>query len=195
LRNACLDLLAASERNEDFARAMDQYRDADNMTDRLAALSTLAQHDTPQRKEAMDDFYRHFENEPLVIDKWLSLQATIAEPGTLDHVRELTRHPAFSFANPNRVRALIGAFATNPTQFNRADGEGYAFVMDTALMLDARNPQVAARLMGAFKSWRVMEAGRRRLAEAALRRGAQTKELSRDVADIIGRALADQPGD
>ncbi|MGD9844139.1 MAG: aminopeptidase N [Variibacter sp.] len=194
LRNACLDLLAATGKHEALTRAMNQYRSANNMTDRLAALATLAQHDTPERGAAMEDFYRRFENEPLVIDKWLSMQATIPEKGALERVRDLTRHAAFSFANPNRVRALIGAFAQmNPTQFNRADGAGYDFVMDTALMLDARNPQVAARLMGAFKSWRVMEPGRRTRAQAALRRGMETKGLSRDVSDIVQRALADQP--
>jgi aminopeptidase N len=194
LRNAGLDLLAATGKHDALARAMDQYQSADNMTDRLAALATLAQHDTPERKTAMEDFYRRFENEPLVIDKWLSMQAMIPEKGTLERVRDLTRHAAFSFANPNRVRALIGAFAQmNPTQFNRADGAGYDFVMDTALMLDERNPQVAARLMGAFKSWRVMEPGRRTRAQAVLRRGMEMKALSRDVSDIIQRALADQP--
>jgi aminopeptidase N len=194
LRNACLDLLAATGKRDALTRAMDQYHSADNMTDRLAALATLAQHDTPERKIAMEDFYRRFENEPLVIDKWLSMQAMIPEKGTLERVRDLTRHAAFSFTNPNRVRALIGAFAQmNPTQFNRADGAGYDFVMDTALMLDDRNPQVAARLMGAFKSWRVMEPGRRAYAQAALRRGMETKALSRDVSDIVQRALADQP--
>jgi aminopeptidase N len=164
------------------------------MTDRLVALATLAQHDTPERTAAMDDFYKRFESEPLVIDKWLSMQAVIPEKATLERVRDLTRHPAFSFANPNRIRSLIGAFAQmNPTQFNRADGAGYDFVMDTALMLDERNPQVAARLMGAFKSWRVMEPSRRARAQNALRRAAATERLSRDLSDIVQRALADQP--
>jgi aminopeptidase N len=194
LRNACLDLMAATSGREPLARAMRQYQGADNMTDRLAALATLAQHDTAERTAAMDDFYKRFEREPLVIDKWLSMQAVIPERATLERVRDLTRHPAFSFANPNRIRSLIGAFAQmNPTQFNRADGAGYDFVMDTALMLDEHNPQVAARLMGAFKSWRVMEPNRRARAQTALRRAAGTERLSRDLSDIVQRALADQP--
>ncbi len=101
-------------------------------------------------------------DDPLIVDKWLALQATIPEPATLDRVKALTAHPAFSFANPNRVRALIGAFAmANQTQFNRADGAGYDFLVDTVLALDPKNPQVAARLLSALKSWRVLEPGRR----------------------------------
>jgi aminopeptidase N len=99
-------------------------------------------------------------------------------------------HPAFSITNPNRVRALIGAFAhSNPTQFNRADGQGYDFVAETILALDPKNPQVASRMATAFRSWRTMEAGRRAKAEAALRRIRSTAALSRDVSDIVERAL------
>src|SRR5579884_1107171 len=112
----------------------------------------------------------------------VALQATIPEPATLARVRALTAHPAFSMANPNRVRALIGAFAQgNHTQFNRADGAGYDFVADIVLELDPKNPQVAARLMGAFRSWRALEPKRRARAEATLRRIAATPSLSRDV--------------
>ena len=192
LRNACLDLLAMTETSEAIARAFAQYQNADNMTDRTAALENLAQHDRPERTAALDDFYARYADDPLIIDKWLALQAAIPEPATLDRVRTLTKHPAFSMANPNRVRALIGAFAqVNHTQFNRGDGAGYDFVADFVLALDPKNPQVAARLMGAFRSWRALEAGRRGRAEAALRRVAATPLLSRDVHDIVARTLAD----
>ncbi len=99
------------------------------MTDRMAALATLSHHDTPQRSAAFDEFYLRYQADPLVIDKWLALQAAIPEPATLDRVRALTGHAAFSMSNPNRVRALIGSFAHgNQTQFNRADGAGYDFI-------------------------------------------------------------------
>jgi aminopeptidase N len=192
LRNVALDLLAATGSGRAIKRAARQYASADNMTDRMAALTTLAQHDVPQRAAALDDFYRRFANDPLVVDKWFSLQAAIPEPGALDRVRELTKHPAFSFSNPNRIRSLIGAFAqANPTQFNRLDGQGYDFVIDTVLALDPKNPQVAARMLSAFKSWRALEAVRRARAEAALRRVEAAPSLSRDVQDIVERTLAE----
>jgi aminopeptidase N len=193
LKNACLDLLAADGREEGIALAARQFAGADNMTDRLAALATLSLHDRPQRAAALDEFYRRYQGDPLVIDKWFALQAAIPEAATLDRVRRLTEHPAFSFANPNRTRALIGAFAhANQTQFNRPDGAGYDFLADTVLALDGKNPQVAARLLSAFKSWRALEAGRRARAEATLRRVAAAGNLSRDTADIVRRALGDE---
>jgi aminopeptidase N len=192
LRNVCLDLLAVTGRDDGIARAFAQYRDADNMTDRMAALDTLSQHDRPERTEAFENFYRRYADDPLIIDKWLALQAAIPEASTLDRVQALTRHPAFAVANPNRVRALIGSFAqVNHTQFNRADGAGFDFVADFVLALDPKNPQVAARLMGAFRSWRALEAKRRSRAEATLRRIAAAPSLSRDVQDIVARSLAD----
>ena len=192
LKNVCLDLLAVTQDSTAIARALDQYSSADNMTDRMAALETLAQHDRPERAAVLDDFYRRYADDPLIIDKWLALQAIIPEPATLDRVRALTGHPAFSMANPNRVRALIGAFAqANHTQFNRLDGAGYDFVADIVLKLDPKNPQVAARIMGAFRSWRALEARRRERAEATLRRVAATSNLSPDLHDIVARTLAD----
>src|SRR5690606_30780218 len=120
-----------------------------------------------------------------------SLQAAIAEPQTLDRVRALTTHPAFAMTNPNRVRALIGAFAhSNPREFNRAAGTGYDFIAEMVLALDPANPQVAARLATAFRSWRMLESGRRGKAEAAMRRIKTATTLSRDVADIVERSLA-----
>ena len=162
------------------------------MTDRMAALSTLAMHDVPQRQVALDDFYGRYSADPLIIDKWLALQAAIPETRTLDRVKALTAHPAFSMSNPNRVRSLIGAFAqANATQFNRADGAGYDFVAERILELDGKNPQVAARLMTAFRSWRALESGRRDRAKAALQRVDAATSLSVDVKDIVSRALAD----
>ena len=192
LRNVSIDLLTATKDPDAVRLVAQQYQSADNMTDRMMALYTLSLHDGPERAAAIEDFYRRYAQEPLIVDKWLGLQAGIPEAATLQRVRDLTTHPAFSFANPNRVRSLIGAFALgNPTQFNRADGAGFDFVAETVVSLDARNPQVAARLLSAFKSWRSLEPQRRAKAEAALRRVAAAPKLSRDVADIAQRALAD----
>jgi aminopeptidase N len=192
LKNVCLGLLAATEEDQAIALAFAQYQGADNMTDRMAALEILSLFDRPQRTQALEDFYGRYADDPLIIDKWLALQAAIPEAATLDRVRALTTHAAFSMANPNRVRALIGSFAqVNHTQFNRIDGAGYDFVGDAVLALDPKNPQVAARLMGAFRSWRALEARRRARAEATLRRVAAAPALSRDVHDIVARTLAD----
>jgi len=191
LRNVALDLLAATGAADAITRAARQYDAADNMTDRMAALATLSLHDTPERERALPDFYTRFAADALVIDKWFALQAMTPQSGTLDKVRSLTAHPAFSLANPNRVRSLIGAFAqSNPTQFNRADGAGYEFLADNVLALDPKNPQVAARMATAFRTWRTLEEGRRGKAEAALKRIKATPNLSRDLADIVERALA-----
>jgi len=193
LRNVCLDLMAATREREAIQIASRQYYGAGNMTDRVAALSSLSLSDTPERTAALEDFYARYRDDPLVVDKWFALQATVAEPATLDRVRTLTAHAAFSFANPNRVRALIHAFALgNQKEFNRADGAGYEFIVDVVLFLDPRNPQLAARLLSALKSWRVLEAGRRAFAQGALRRVSAVRSLSPDVADIVNRALAEE---
>jgi len=192
LKNVCLDLLAATQESHAIRLAAKQYDTANNMTDRMAALATLSLHDMPERKAAFDNFYERYRDDPLIIDKWFALQATTPDPGTLDRVKALTAHPAFSMANPNRVRSLIGAFAQgNATQFNRPDGLGYEFVADRILALDPANPQVASRMSTAFKSWRALESGRRARAETALRRIAEAQTLSRDVHDIVSRALAE----
>jgi aminopeptidase N len=192
LKNACLDLLAATQESHAIRLAAKQYDEADNMTDRMAALGTLSLHDVPERKAAFDDFYKRYKDDPLIIDKWFALQAMTPDPATLDRVRTLSAHPAFSMANPNRVRSLIGSFAQgNPTQFNRPDGAGYEFVADQILALDPANPQVASRMSTAFRSWRTLEAGRRARARTALQRIAAASKLSRDVGDIVQRALAE----
>jgi aminopeptidase N len=191
LRNVCLDLLAAGGKADAIARAERQYQAADNMTDRMAALATLAQHAGAARERALDDFYRRYADNALVIDKWFALQAMIPETATLERIRALTGHKAFDVSNPNRIRSLIGAFAQgNPSQFNRADGAGYGFITDHILALDPKNPQVAARLATAFRTWRSLEPDRRRHAEAALTRINARAGLSRDVAEIVERTLA-----
>lgn len=191
LKNACLDLMTVNGSHDAVGRAHRQFSAADNMTDRFFALYVLTQHDSAEREKALAEFHDRFRTDPLVIDKWLALQAQIPEPAALARVQALMKHAAFSLANPNRVRALIGTFAAaNPSQFNRADGKGYTFVADMAIELDGKNPQVAARLLSAFKSWRSLEPKRRKAAETGLKRIAASPGLSADSADIVGRTLA-----
>jgi aminopeptidase N len=190
LRNTALDLLTAGDKAQGALLATRQRETATTMTDEIAALSVLTHIPGQEREAALDAFYRAHEGEPLVIDKWFALQAAIPESGTLDRVKDLMKHKAFSFNNPNRLRSLAGSFAAlNQTQFNALDGSGYEFIAGIVLDLDAKNPQVAARLLSAFKSWRALEIKRRTLAERALRRVASAASLSPDVKDIAERSL------
>jgi aminopeptidase N len=191
LRQEVLGFLIAADGESGTALALEAFHAADNLTERFGALAALCQAATPERERALETFGKRYAGEPLVLDKWFALQASIPEEGALDRVRKLMAHPAFDIGNPNRARALIGGFASgNPSQFNRPDGKGYDFLADSALTLDRRNPQVAARLLGAFKTWRMLEPKRRAAAEATLRRVEAHKNLSRDAADIVERALA-----
>jgi aminopeptidase N len=190
MKQAALDLMVAADPSEAGPCAMQQFQNADNMTDMFGALSALTLNGASERKLALDSFFRAHAADPLVLDKWFALQAMIPEPGALKRVRALMGHHAFSMTNPNRLRSLIGSFAANTTQFNAQDGSGYAFLADIVLETDKRNAQVAARLLVAFKTWRTLEAGRRALAEEHLRRIAAASELSADVRDIVTRSLA-----
>ncbi|MFC6487998.1 aminopeptidase N [Nitratireductor sp. GCM10026969] len=191
LRNVLLEYLAAGA--ADPALATRQFQTAHNMTDRAAALTVLAHQfsRTEAAEEALSAFEETYRGEPLVLDKWFAVQALIPGPDTLERVRRLTGHSAFSLTNPNRVRSLVGTFASsNQSGFHRADGAGYRLLADTVLQLDGHNPQVAARLAVAFRSWRSLEQGRREEARKTLARIAEEKGLSRDLRDIVERTLA-----
>ena len=190
LRNATLDLIAAGAPNKGVQLAAEQFRAANNMTDQIGALNVLSLIPGDAREAALDSFFRAHASDPLVTDKWFAIQAMIPEEATLVRVKRLMNHHAFSLTNPNRLRSLIGAFATgNLTRFNAADGSGYDLLVETVIAVDPKNPQVAARLLAAFRSWRSLEPGRRAFAEAALQRVAAVKDLSADVRDIAQRSL------
>ncbi len=191
LVNTALDLVTGNRSPEAVRAIVDRFAAADNMTDRLAALSTLAHGAHEERFAAFELFYDRYRSDPLVLDKWFTLQSVVPAAETLDRVRELMSHPAFSKENPNRIRALVGGFAGgNQREFNRKDGAGFDFLADFVLDLDRRNPQTAARLLVNFRSWKALEEGRRGLAEKALRRIAAADHLSPDTRDIITRTLA-----
>jgi len=189
LRNAALDLICAGDARTGADIAMRQFQSAHNMTEQFGALAVLSMVAGDQREQALDAFYRTHASDPLVIDKWFALQALIPETETYERVRGLMEHHAFTYANPNRLRSLIGSFAANLTQFHAADGRGYDLIASVVMEIDSRNPQVAARLLGAFRTWRSMEAGRQAHAQLALKRVAATQGLSADVRDIVDRSL------
>lgn len=191
LRNVALDYLSRNDNTPQ--RAFAQFEAADNMTDRFAALTVLVHRfgESDEAQQALAAFEQRFGNDGLVMDKWFIVQATRPGTHTLDAVRQLTQHKLFSLDNPNRVRSLIGAFSSaNPTGYNRKDGTAYAFFADTILAIDPENPQLAARLLTAMRSWRSLEATRRELARSALSRIAASAELSTDLRDIVDRTLA-----
>jgi len=190
LRNVALDLLAAADPEKGRSRAVAQFEAASNMTDKLAALATLALLGGHAREEAFARFYAQYAGDPLVIDKWFSLQAMIPEEATTQRVLGLMTHRDFSLANPNRVRALIGAFANgNLTRFHALDGSGYDLLTGVVLEVDPKNPQLSARLLSALRSWRTMESRRRALIEARLKHIVDQENLSADLRDIATRAL------
>jgi aminopeptidase N len=139
----------------------------------------------------MTAFYGRWRDYPLVVDKWFRLQALSPLPGALARVQSLTLHPAYHKENPNRVRALVGAFCHgNPGHFHADDGSGYLFLSDQVLQIDPINPQVAARLVSAFNQWRRYDDHRQRLMQAELERIQGQDGVSRDVGEIVGRTLA-----
>jgi aminopeptidase N len=146
--------------------------------------------DRPQRRLALDRFYETWQGDPLVIDKWFSLQARSALPGTVERVRALSRHPAFDRKNPNRLRALVGAFAqSNQVRFHDPSGAGYAFLADEVAALDPQNPTMAARLVQPLCAWRRHEAGRQALMRQALERVLLTSGLSKNTYEVVAKSL------
>jgi aminopeptidase N len=189
LRNMALHWLSTASDRSWMVQADVQYRQADNMTDRFAALRALVHASAEEADAALSDFARRYAGDALVMDKWFAVQATRPNGEVAELLPRLMTHPAFSLKNPNKVRALIGSFAmANPVAFHRSDGAGYRLVADLVAELDAINPQVAARLAGAFARWRRYEPARADRMRAELERLAGGR-LSPDVGEIVAAAL------
>ncbi|HUI35749.1 MAG TPA: aminopeptidase N [Stellaceae bacterium] len=192
LRNVCLGYLAAGNSRDGARLAKAQFDAQHNMTDVLAALSVLNDTDGPERAAAVDAFYRRWQDEPLVIDNWFSIQARSTLPGAIAAVKELTRHPAFNRANPNRWRALISAFANgNRLHFHAASGEGYVFLADEVLAIDPSNPQLAARAVQPLGQWRRFDPARQALMKAQLQRIHDAAGLSTNTFEMVSKSLAE----
>ncbi len=160
------------------------------MTDRLAALSALINSQAPGSAAALAQFYADFEHEALVIDKWFTLQA-MARTADVAVVRALMKHPAFTLNNPNRARSLIFSFCNgNPSAFHAVDGSGYAFWAEQVIALNAMNPQLAARLARSLDRWRKFAPPQQQAMRAALKRVAAAPKLSKDVLEVVTKALA-----
>ena len=191
LANVCLRYLMELDDPQVRSGCRRQLETADNMTDALAALACFANADVEEREERFAWFEDKWKDDPLVLDKWFALQATSRLPDTLERVRGLVRHRRFDIRNPNRVRALIGAFCHfNQRRFHDASGAGYRFLSEHVLALDAFNPQTAARLLSAASRWRRLDANRGALLRAELERIAVTPKLSKDCYEVATKFLA-----
>ncbi|MCX8004207.1 MAG: aminopeptidase N [Burkholderiaceae bacterium] len=198
LRNLALAYLVQAEIDEALALARRQLEEADNITDRQAALAAIVNSRAPFKADILLRLAREWAREPLLMNKWFHVQATaVAHPGeppVLTRVKALTQHPAYSATNPNNVYALVLAFcAHNPAEFHRPDGSGYAFWVEQVLRLDRINPTVAARVARALERWRKYTPQRQRLMQAALQEVARAEPLSRDVREIVSKALENEP--
>jgi aminopeptidase N len=189
LRNAALRYLTAADDEAAATLADAHYRSAINMTDSIAGLAALTRMNSPRREAAFAHFHDRFKNDPLVLDKWMALQAGSCLPGTVDHVRALMKNPAFDIKNPNRVRSLVGAFAANHLRFHAGDGAGYRLVGETLRTLNAINPMVAARMAGAFENWRRYDAARQALMRAELETTMKMNGLSPNLFEVAGKML------
>jgi len=192
LQNMALAYLMLSERSDVLSLCLDQFDNADNMTERLSALASLVNSPFEEKRaKALESFAEHFKDNPLVMDQWFSVQAGSPLPGGLERVQQLMTHSAFTLKNPNKVRALIGAFANqNLINFHRADGAGYRFLADQVIALNALNPQIASRLLAPLTRWRKYDNGRQALMKGELERILASGELSRDVYEVVSKSLA-----
>ena len=192
LQNIALSYLMLSGKPQVLAAALEQFEHSDNMTERLTALAVLVNSPFEAEKAAaLASFAEQFKDNPLVMDQWFSVQAGSTLPGGLQRVRELMEHPAFTLKNPNKVRALVGAFAgQNLINFHAADGSGYRFLADLVIELNGFNPQIASRQLAPLTRWRKYDAARQALMKAELVRIRDSGELSSDVFEVVSKSLA-----
>ena len=189
LRGVALAYLAATGIADIPALVFEVFSDADGMTERQAALATLAHGDSDERAHALDIFYQRYRDNPLVLDKWFQVQAWSMRPDTVEAVRQLAEHPDFTLSNPNRVRSLYGAFTGNQAAFHQADGAGYRLIADLVIALDPRNPQTAARMIPPLGRWKRFDEARAAMMRAELERILAQPGLSRDTTEQASKSL------
>ena len=192
LQNIALSYLMLSGKPEVVAATLDQFDTSDNMTERLTALAVLVNSPFEAEKaQALAVFAENFKDNPLVMDQWFSVQSGSTLPGGLARVKALMEHSAFNIKNPNKVRALVGAFAgQNLINFHAADGSGYRFLADLVIQLNGFNPQIASRQLAPLTRWRKYDSARQALMKAELERIRASGELSSDVFEVVSKSLA-----
>ncbi|MEL6794901.1 MAG: aminopeptidase N C-terminal domain-containing protein, partial [Pseudomonadota bacterium] len=187
LRNTALGWITRRDGGE-TARA--QFANADNMTDSLAAMGALVGRMRDGAEAALAAFGERWKDDSLVLDKWYAMQAMSSAEGALSRVRALADDEAFNWRNPNKFRSLIAVFAANPVRFHEPSGAGYRFFADWLIKMDDVTPQTAARVAGAFETWRRYDEGRQALIRAELTRIQAKPKLSKDMGEIVGRILS-----
>jgi aminopeptidase N len=190
LKNTCLAYLVATGKPRHLATAQRQYDEADNMTDRLAAFSCLVHSPYPKKQALLNHFYSQWKSDTLVLDKWFAIQATSPQDDVVSEVKSLMSHPAFSLNNPNKVRSLLGAFVSNATGFHDADGHAYELIAEQIIALNSINPQVAARMASVFNNWKRLAEPYSSLMLAQLQNIQSHGGLSKDVSEIVDKALS-----
>jgi len=190
LRNVALYYLVRAMPGEGMGLAKSQYEHATNMSERMGALKAIIDSNDPLRDELLGDFYNRFQQHPLVVDKWFSTQAAAVRPTIVSDIKKLMEHPAFTLKNPNRVRAVFGAFAMrNMPGFHHASGEGYKLLADVVIQLNAINPQVAARLLTPMRQWKTFVPEAADKMKVELERILHSGELSPDVFEVVTKTL------
>ncbi|NOQ15183.1 MAG: aminopeptidase N, partial [Methyloprofundus sp.] len=190
IKNVCLDYLSQLETEASYRLLNEQFSTASTMTDQIAALGCIVNSQNPAKSDCLQQFYQQWQDEALVIDKWFSLQASSSQTNTFTVVQSLLQHSAFDLKNPNRVRALVGAFSlANPLHYHAINGQGYQFLADQVIALNSLNPQVASRMVGALTQWRRFDEQRQILIKQQLERIINTENISKDVFEIASKSL------
>lgn len=192
LKNLALAYLLATGKEEYLQLALQQYDAADNMTDQQAALTLVTHSDfSAAADDLLARFYDSWKDESLVVNQWLSVQASKPSEGALARVEALLQHPAYDAKNPNKIRSLVGAFCgQNPVNFHHQDGSGYAFLADQIIQLNKQNPQIASRLLGPLTRWKKYAPARQQQMRAELERIKASGDLSKDVFEVLTKSLA-----
>lgn len=192
LKNQALAYLMATGKDDYLVVAQQQFEEADNMTDSQTALTLIAHSEHRQAASTvLETFYQRWQNESLVVNQWLGVQASDPKAGALARVQALLEHPAYDSTNPNKIRALIAVFcAQNLLNFHNSDGSGYRFLADQIIVLNTQNPQIASRLLTPLTRWRKYPAERSTMMKAELERISASGDLSRDVFEVLSKSLA-----
>ncbi|MFW0089178.1 MAG: aminopeptidase N [Coxiella endosymbiont of Haemaphysalis japonica] len=188
LKNCCLSYLTENG-GDQYVLAYRQFKNSDNMTDIVGALYALINHECKERRYALNEFYQQWKDQPLVINKWMALQASSQLPSTIENMKKLIQHPAFDIKNPNSVYALLVNFGMNVVCFHDKSGEGYRLISDHVLKIDPVNPQVAARVLQPLSRWQIIDERRQELMKDELKRIIKARRLSSDVYEIVTKSL------